>query len=213
MSQSDFGNLESPLPGRNFINDDLEPWRDAVHTSHSGNSRPSYAVPGMVWLDTTTTPWLWKMFNGSQDITLGIIDPTARTFGISGGAIENSTIGLTTPAAGKFTNIQYTGEITYVSDRRYKKAIKPLAGMLGLLMKLRPVSFFMRNGDSKRTHMGFIAQDVQKVLPNLVGKSDNGFLHLHGQDLVAVLAGAVQELTMRVEKLEKEKKFREKTRK
>lgn len=81
MSQSDFGDLESPLTGAEFINSKLEPWRDAVHTMHSGSSRPSYAVAGLMWLDTTTSPWVLKMFNGiSDDMPIGYFDPTAKTF-------------------------------------------------------------------------------------------------------------------------------------
>lgn len=70
MSQSDFGNLSSPLTGADFIDNKLEPWRDALHSSHSGSSRPSYAAAGMLWLDTTTTPWVIKLFDGSDDIPL-----------------------------------------------------------------------------------------------------------------------------------------------
>lgn len=80
MSQYDFGNLESPLTGAAFINTHMEPWRDAVHSCHSGSSRPSYAVKGTVWLDTTSDPNILKMFDGtSTDITIG-------DFSISGGS-------------------------------------------------------------------------------------------------------------------------------
>jgi hypothetical protein len=84
MSQSDFGNLSSPLSGTDFFNNKLEPFRDALHTSHSGASRPAYAVAGMLWLDTTTTPWVLNMFDGTDDISLGTINASTNIYNPSG---------------------------------------------------------------------------------------------------------------------------------
>ena len=80
MSQFDFGDLSSPLSGTNFFDSNLEPWRDALHTSHSGSSRPSYVVNGTFWLDTTTTPYNYNMFDGTDDILIGTINATTNVF-------------------------------------------------------------------------------------------------------------------------------------
>ena len=80
MSQYDFGNLESPLSGTALINTHLEPWRNALHSLHSGSSRPSYAQAGTMWLDNTTNPWILKVFDGSDDITLGTLNTSTNTF-------------------------------------------------------------------------------------------------------------------------------------
>lgn len=80
MTQSDFGNLSSPLSGQEFIDDYLEPWRDAVHSTHSGSSRPTYVTAGMLWLNTTTNPWVLNMFDGTDDISLGTINITTNKF-------------------------------------------------------------------------------------------------------------------------------------
>lgn len=84
MSQFDFGNLSSPLSGTEFIDDNLESWRDALHSLHSGVSRPSYAVAGLMWIDTSVTPWLLKVFQGSDDIILGTLDSATLAFTPSG---------------------------------------------------------------------------------------------------------------------------------
>ncbi len=84
MSQYDFGNLSSPLAGSVFIDTHLEPWRNALHSMHSGTSRPSYAVAGTMWLDTTTTPWVVKVFDGTDDISIGTINATTNVFTPSG---------------------------------------------------------------------------------------------------------------------------------
>ncbi len=80
MSQFDFGNLESPLPGTTLINSNIEPWRDALHSLHSGDERPSYAVAGMMWIDNTNANWDLNVFDGSEDIKIGTIDTTNNLF-------------------------------------------------------------------------------------------------------------------------------------
>lgn len=90
MSQYDFGNLSSPLSGTTFFNTHLEPWRDALHTLHSGTSRPSYAVAGLIWRDTTSTPWSIKMYDGTDDITIGTINATTNVFVPTCATISNT---------------------------------------------------------------------------------------------------------------------------
>lgn len=71
--QQDFGDLESPLSGSEFINGKLEPWRDTLHSSHSGDFRPTYAKPNMIWVNDTTDPRIINFFDGSNDIVIGYV--------------------------------------------------------------------------------------------------------------------------------------------
>lgn len=80
MSQSDFGNITSPQPGADFFNNKLEPWRDALHTMHRGNTRPAYVQSGLMWIDDSNTPWELKVFQGSDDIVMGTLDPSTLVF-------------------------------------------------------------------------------------------------------------------------------------
>lgn len=99
MSQFDFGDLESPLSGTNLINSNLEPWRDALHSCHSGTSRPSYATAGMLWLDTTGTPWILNMFDGSDDIPVMQVNATTNTINLV--SISNGDINITPNGTGR----------------------------------------------------------------------------------------------------------------
>ena len=55
------------------------------------------------------------------------------------------------------------------SDARLKRDIQPLSYGLNDLMQLRPVSYFWNDGPEGDTRrMGFIAQDLQKILPEVV---------------------------------------------
>lgn len=98
MSQFDFGNLSSPVSGSALIDGILEPWRDALHSMHGGTVRPSYAVPGLLWRDTTTTPWALRMFDGADDILIGYVNATTNSFDVAGGTLNNliATVAPTT---------------------------------------------------------------------------------------------------------------------
>jgi len=77
MAQGDYNIQNQGFPAfRSDLNSTLE----AINTSNSGTSRPSSAVAGTIWLDTTsaTTPTL-KFYDGSDDISLAQLDYSANT--------------------------------------------------------------------------------------------------------------------------------------
>lgn len=94
MSQYDFGNLESPTSGTLLINTHLEPWRNALHSSHIGPSRPSYATAGILWISNATNPWVINVFDGSDDIPVGTINTTTNLFTLTGDVKAPSSSGL-----------------------------------------------------------------------------------------------------------------------
>lgn len=97
-----------------------------------------------------------------------------------------------------------------VSDRSVKQFIRPINYGLNTIMNLKPVSFEYREGwknYGEGTQIGFIAQDIEKVLPNSVFTTQvTGKMGYNETDLIPVLVKAVQELTARVEALENENK-------
>jgi hypothetical protein len=77
MAQGDYLIQNQSFPSfRSDLNSTLE----AINTSNSGTSRPTSAVAGTIWLDTTnaTTPTL-KLFDGTDDISLATFDYSANT--------------------------------------------------------------------------------------------------------------------------------------
>ena len=98
-------------------------------------------------------------------------------------------------------NIQVAWTVT--SDRRLKRDIADLDLGLALVNALRPVSYRRVNDDTEE--LGFIAQEVEAVLPRPLGMLtvdvDDTYM-LRKDDLIAVLVKAVQELTIRVKGLE-----------
>ncbi|MEK7577691.1 MAG: tail fiber domain-containing protein [Patescibacteria group bacterium] len=64
---------------------------------------------------------------------------------------------------------------TYISDQRLKTdvAVLPQEKGLASLLQLNPVNYYWRNAHGNRSlQTGFIAQDVEKIYPNLVSQGD-----------------------------------------
>jgi hypothetical protein len=64
------------------------------------------------------------------------------------------------------------------SDERLKENINSLPSQLANIMSLRPVEFDYKNNLGHQ--IGFIAQEVQVIYPDLVGTSNDGYLTLTG---------------------------------
>lgn len=78
------------------------------------------------------------------------------------------------------------------SDERLKTDVKPLEGALDKLGKIRAVSFEFKGSDRRK--FGVIAQEVQKVYPNLVVPMDKTYLGVDYMGMIGPLLGAVHEL-------------------
>lgn len=91
------------------------------------------------------------------------------------------------------------------SDRRLKKHIDPIDAQFAwdAVIGIEPKSFEWKSKKrGEGTQLGFIAQDVQNYLPELVEENHDGKLGIKAQQLVPVLWAAVRELMLRVEELE-----------
>lgn len=111
-------------------------------------------------------------------------------------------------------DIYYTGVISDVSDRRLKTAITPLpSGQLDRLRALQAVSFRMKDSPHSRVELGLIAQDVEKVYPELVLTQSGGTKSLNYIGLIGPLIAALQEQQAQIEALESELQSLKETRK
>jgi len=95
-----------------------------------------------------------------------------------------------TTVSGNLTAVAFL----YSSDKRLKSDIHTLTGGLAKLDELNPVSFRFTADPSKTTHLGLIAQDVQKVYPEAVKTDEKGFLKLDYPALVGPMVGMLKEL-------------------
>ena len=99
-----------------------------------------------------------------------------------------------------------------VSDKRLKDDIQTISESLDRILELRPTGFKWKN--SNKRDVGFIAQEVESIIPEIVEVS-RGFINTDNDQetktiayskLTTYLVGAIQELTKRVEELEKKVK-------
>ena len=114
----------------------------------------------------------------------------------------------------KMALVNSTGTLTVVgdivafgnpSDKRLKENIKPIKNPLGKIKKLKGVTFDWKKSESIlniKEDYGFIAQDVKKIVPELVRKNENELLSMRHQGVIPILVEAIKELEARVKELE-----------
>ncbi len=93
------------------------------------------------------------------------------------------------------------------SDKRLKENIKPIKSALDKVSKLQGVTFNWKKSDSIlniKEDVGFIAQDVQKVIPELVREDKDGMLSMRHQGITPILLEAIKELKAEIEELKKQ---------
>jgi len=98
MAQHDYDISNQTFPA---FRSDLNSVLEAINTSNSGTSRPSSAVAGTIWLDTTSasTPTL-KFYDGSDDISLATLDYSANTVNWLDSTVVFDIVNDTTPQLG-----------------------------------------------------------------------------------------------------------------
>ena len=127
-------------------------------------------------------------------------------------AVRNSD-GTNMLASALFTDTSLTvvGDVIAYgspSDIRLKENIKPIESALDKVSKLQGVTFNWKKSDSIldiKEDVGFIAQDVQKVIPELVRENKDGMLSMRHQGIAPILLEAIKELKAEIEELKSNK--------
>jgi hypothetical protein len=134
---------------------------------------------------TVTTKYALIIQPGAGNVGIGTTTPS-HLIQLSGGAYSNGST---------WNN---------ASSVRWKENIEPLKNGVTILKQLHPVAYNYKKTPAKRT-MGFIAEEVGKVLPSVVDwdKAEAGYAE--GYDHVAVLALAVQAIKELQEQFKNEK--------
>ena len=88
------------------------------------------------------------------------------------------------------------------SDERLKNVVAPVSDACATLKGINPVIYSWKSDEQATRHIGLLAQEVQKVIPECVYEDPSGNLGIVYQDVLPVLLRAIKELTARVEILE-----------
>lgn len=104
----------------------------------------------------------------------------------------------------------YTGTWTQASDERFKKNVEPIENAVDNVQRLNGVSYefktdeFPEKNFEEGKQIGLIAQDVEKIFPELVETDNEGYKSVAYQNMVAVLIEAVKEQQKSIDELKNE---------
>lgn len=153
----------------------------------------------------------WQFYDGK--------DPDALGTAFSGNPIYNYTMrmddgkfyfgmsdsdtpwsyGVTRFSIDAYGNALAAGNVGAYSDVKLKKDIVTIDNALDKVSKMRGVMFTRKDNDQKGT--GVIAQEIQEILPEVVGADSDGTLNVAYGNIVGVLIEAIKELKAEIEQL------------
>jgi hypothetical protein len=148
------------------------------------------------------------------------IPSTDNSFRIAVNGVDRMTIlptgvvGIGTVPTGTY-KLEVSGKlgtsgINETSDIRYKKKISTIENALGKVMQLRGVNYEWRADEFKEKNfdttaqIGLIAQEVEKIIPQVVTTDANGYKAVEYSKLVALLIEALKEQEKKIESLQSE---------
>ena len=147
-----------------------------IHLTQSGTS--SSGPAGMRFQSSTT---YWKLFHSGVNFSFS-------DDGIRVAYVENGT-----------------GNYIITSDRSFKKNITSITSVLEKITELRPVSYHYNSmKDNEQKAVGFVAQEVEAIFPEIVRQSEDGMKALSYSDFAVLSVKAIQEQQEIIESQDKE---------
>ena len=98
-------------------------------------------------------------------------------------------------------DLTVSGDVVVSSDARLKANIVSLGSTLAKLLLIDGKTYTMKKDGKQK--IGVLAQDIQKVFPELVTTDDKDMLAVNYQGLVPVLINALKEQNDKISRLEK----------
>ena len=128
--------------------------------------------------DTSTVTWYYKNISGTQTLT-----PT----------IQNSLLNVSIPG-----NLTVNGTIYNPSDISLKENIKDIAKEdYEKVLQLEPKKYNLKSDPNKNEHFGLIAQDLEKLFPELVNMQSSGNSekkHINYLELIPIMIAKMKHM-------------------
>ena len=158
-------------------------------TFKSGNSSAGMYLNSQASLILGTANVNVITINNNQSVGIGTTGPDSALDVIGTIQASNMLGGATTVSTDASGNI-----IRTPSDAKLKESIVPIEDPLSKVLALRGVTYYFKDKErfGANQQIGFIAQDVEKIIPQVV-TSGGEYKSLNYQNLTAVLAGAIQQ--------------------
>jgi hypothetical protein len=158
--------------------------------------------------------------NGSFTANVGTFTTVAGTLSTASqtnitavgslGSTQISSLGVGTAASGTTGEIRATNNVTayYSSDERLKDNVQVIANALAKVLQIRGVEFDWNNLDEpedgyfvRKHDVGVIAQEIEKVIPEVVGTREDGMKAVKYDRIIPLLIEAIKELKAEVDAL------------
>jgi hypothetical protein len=176
----------------------------------SGSAKGGWPAAGVFGTSTAATEGTGVIGSATGEYSTGVwgqgedVGVGGASSGANGTGVQGSCSGSCSTSGGYavYASGKAGGTTNWngASDLRLKKDITNSVYGLAEILKLRSVTYKLKEGDD-RAHLGFIAQEVQPVIPEVVSPSNkNGMLGIEYGSLVPVLAKAIQEQQKLIER-------------
>lgn len=151
---------------------------------------------GNIGVSTTAPSYKLDVAGSGRALSL-VLSSTTQSAGIGTGGC------LTALGGASFAKDVYVGgTVTSSSDIRLKENIEALAtpsvNVLDSIDAIRTVKYNYINDPDTTKHIGFIAQDFEKLYPELLRRPPNGFYSLDYQKVTVILLECVKELKQQI---------------
>jgi hypothetical protein len=142
-----------------------------------------------------------SVYLGAQTKALadGDVNEIVIGYNAVGAGSNTATIGNDSITKTVLKGIIYADAYYYTSDIRKKENVTNIENSLSKVLQLQGISYNLKDEENKR--MGFSAQELQKVYPELVKEGSDGYLSIDGTGLIAPLVEAIKEQQREIEEL------------
>src|ERR1700693_131253 len=154
-----------------------------------------------------------NLTTGSNNICIGNSGVAGESSRIRIGSTQTATFvagvnGVTTGGTGTPVLIDANGQLgTVSSSARFKDEIQDMGEATEGLLKLRPVTFRYKAQPEGRTQFGLIAEEVEKVMPELVVCSSSGEVEtVLSHEMPAMLLNELQKQQRQIDELQKQQR-------
>ena len=96
-------------------------------------------------------------------------------------------------------NLTVEGAILNPSDVTLKKNIKNISD--SEILSLNPVEFNFKSDESQEKHFGFIAQDMEKIFPDLVSDEQMGYKTVNYIELIPLMLSKMKQMQAEIDSL------------
>ena len=177
--------------------------KSGVSTGTGTSGIQFWSTPAGVSGSSNNSPVQQATITGSGDMGIGTASPAFKLDVLSSGA-DSTTVAQFKNAGSQSCTVQPGGSgFACSSDSRLKTNILSIDGANAsdVVSKLQGVSFNWKTDPSGQAQAGFVAQDLQKLIPSAVSQDSNGYLVANYSAVIPYLVEAFKQQQTQIDGL------------